>query len=375
MPEKLYRLHIGNLALTGHSGGEPGRHSGSDGGRMACSGHSPGWFWMPGGLAIDRPAPIFQGAALPGAVGDDPTALNYVLGVRFPDGAWDPLLRAATIAMALAGRLNWTTMQSVLDAEKAKFEKEIEKQLQQLWYKKIHEREERDQEVRAQAGDFTTYFADILGTSPASRPNTWTLVLVGLQLAGLITARFKLHYKMPRPAQVWPAIEPMIDTPPHPAFPSGHGMQAHLIARLIGHVVPAMQPVCENLADRITRNREVAGVHWPSDGNASKDLVTKHILDALATVAAEQGKDTDEAGVKEFRNVVVGAKAEWTVDGVIPKEGNAPPETAMDNEGKPVGIKPEPDILTRIVAAVEKIAASVPVAAPPSSPAKGGRKK
>jgi hypothetical protein len=331
MPEDVFRLPIRNLALTGHSGGEPGRHSGGDGGRVACSGHSPGWFWMPGGLAVDRPAPIYQGAALPSATGDKPHALPAMLNVGFPDGAWDPLLRAATIASGLSQYLPWKEMHKKLEDDLNEFftKEGMENQLKHMWELKIIERPKRAAAIRAQAGDFTTYFGDLLGASPASRPNTWALILIGLQLAGLVTSRFKLVFKWPRPAQVWPAIEPMIDTPPHPAYPSGHAMQAWLIAGLMSRLVRPMEKVCDDIAQNIMENRVVAGVHWPADGEASKSVVrkiTKCLSDLLETDVNQTGTKKRAAAnpeLSEFRSIYAAAKSEWNFTGYTPSKTTA----------------------------------------------------
>lgn len=324
-------------AVGGHDGGGWPIHIRHDGGYTPGGGgglcRTQGWYWVPGGLAVDRPAPIFQGAALPGALGrSDPAEMPLVLGTSFPDGGWDPLLRAATIAMALWEWLDRQGLQTLLDEKHAEAMEpdSIRAELLTLFKHALSSRKTFDAEVRAQAGDFSTYFGDLLGASPACRPNTWSLVLIGLQLGGLVTSHFKMHYRRARPAQVWPAIQPMIDTPPHPAFPSGHAMQAYLIAALAGMVVPpGVKQACDSLAKTVHENREVAGVHWPSDGAASFAVVDR-IAGPLRAMMDDPGQEAAPGpatpGLDAFRRVAAAARDEWRLDAEYGGPDLSPPD-------------------------------------------------
>ena len=88
---------------------------------------------------------------------------------------------------------------------------------------------------------------------------------------------WKHHFQRARPVQLFPAVMPLILTPPHPSFPNNHSFQSHLIAYTVQAafeepVAGAMHAQLMALADRIGNNRVVAGVHFPTDTDAGKFL-------------------------------------------------------------------------------------------------------
>lgn len=83
---------------------------------------------------------------------------------------------------------------------------------------------------------------------------------------------FKARYSRRRPSAVLEAIAPVIPVPPHASYPSGHATQALVIARLLTKLAPAANGDLIELAFRVGRNREVAGVHYPSDTTAGFSL-------------------------------------------------------------------------------------------------------
>ena len=110
-----------------------------------------------------------------------------------------------------------------------------------------------------------------------------------IALASIVATFTVLHYKngvsgsggykpRPRPSMICPALSPPVPIPGHAAYPSGHATEAHLIALcledvLVGSIqLTAMQPDLTALARRIARNREIAGLHYPSDAVAGAQL-------------------------------------------------------------------------------------------------------
>lgn len=130
--------------------------------------------------------------------------------------------------------------------------------------------------------DIAAFFMATLRITGQSHPNTYRL----LHIAGLIGIMVSMHYKRvwnrPRPSQLAPALLPPVAVPGHAAYPSGHALQAVLMALALNEALApangntpkqtALQPVLMSLAWRIARNREIAGLHYQSDTNAGTFL-------------------------------------------------------------------------------------------------------
>ena len=117
-------------------------------------------------------------------------------------------------------------------------------------------------------------------------PNTTLLILAARKIGEFVAMGLKDHYRMRRPARVYPWIMPLIDGPGTPSLPSSHSPQAHLISgalklaprRRVGPppvaagappsvvpfppAVPMLYPqtarALDELADRVALNREIA---------------------------------------------------------------------------------------------------------------------
>jgi hypothetical protein len=85
-------------------------------------------------------------------------------------------------------------------------------------------------------------------------------------------------------------VQPMLTTPGHGSFPSGHSTQAFMLARLLDGILnlqlnaPSMAEQLYRQASRIATNRVVAGLHFPADGIAGRMLghtIAEYILARL----------------------------------------------------------------------------------------------
>jgi hypothetical protein len=112
-----------------------------------------------------------------------------------------------------------------------------------------------------------------------------------------VVLRLKALYNRVRPNQLDPTLTTVIDVPEHPAYPSGHSTQAYAAAFLFTVLAPERQAEFESDALRIAVNREIAGVHYPSD-TAAGQLLARQIVDSLL-----QNQD--------FAALVEAAKREW----------------------------------------------------------------
>lgn len=109
--------------------------------------------------------------------------------------------------------------------------------------------------------------------------------------------RLKTGSDRVRPHKLDPTLTTVIDVPEHPAYPSGHSTQAHAVAFLLTRLAPEHQAEFERDALRVAINREIAGVHYPSDSAAGR-LLARQIVDLMLEN-------------QEFAALVESAKAEW----------------------------------------------------------------
>lgn len=204
---------------------------------------------------------------------DDGRTYSPILrGQRFPLLGWDPILKAMAIATEFAATGNkWKE----IDVP-APREEDLDKDIPTLIGYRDSEREKRREEIAAQATTFRDYFAHLLSAMPPARPHTYVLMTTGIYVASIVAAYWKLKHMRPRPVQVCASVFPTIETPPHPSYPSGHALQALLVAACVKLVAPHQRhEEIDSLAKRVGENREYAGVHYPSDTRASQDLAPK----------------------------------------------------------------------------------------------------
>lgn len=81
-----------------------------------------------------------------------------------------------------------------------------------------------------------------------------------------------------RPHLLEPNLEPIIEVPGHPAYPSGHATQAYFTAYYLSAKYPDNRAIYFEDAARIATNREIAGVHYPSDSIAGKILAEQYFI-------------------------------------------------------------------------------------------------
>lgn len=130
-----------------------------------------------------------------------------------------------------------------------------------------------------------------------NRPTTTKLLDLVLDTTEKIILEQKEHFDRVRPSHLDTTLTTAIEVPGHPAYPSGHSTQAHLLAEALSAVNPDQTATYFQSAARIAKNREIAGIHYPSDSVAGR-LLSEQIFPVL---------ERDQL----FQSLLDGARAEW----------------------------------------------------------------
>lgn len=139
----------------------------------------------------------------------------------------------------------------------------------------------------------TEMYGDLMRT----HPRTEKLIEKTIEFITPVLMAEKLKYNRVRPSFLDPTLTTTIVIPLHPAYPGGHATESHLFALILGKLNPKNADAYMNSAERIAKNREIAGVHYPSDSEAGK-LLAEQLLPLLLEN-------------KEFVTLFNSAKAEW----------------------------------------------------------------
>ena len=84
----------------------------------------------------------------------------------------------------------------------------------------------------------------------------------------------KVLYNRPRPSQVNDNIQPLsIRTARTGAYPAGHALGAYYIAKKVSEKYPHLKNLVDDIARRCDECRVKAGLHYPSDGVFSKQII------------------------------------------------------------------------------------------------------
>jgi hypothetical protein len=87
--------------------------------------------------------------------------------------------------------------------------------------------------------------------------------------ASLAIFHAKKRFNRARPHQLEPRLRPAIPGPGHPAYPSNHALQGYMVARTLSLLFPQQSQDLMTVGLQIGREREIAGLHYPSDSKAS----------------------------------------------------------------------------------------------------------
>ena len=94
-------------------------------------------------------------------------------------------------------------------------------------------RNERATEIMAQIDPQYAFWSSIVYMHPERTKRTFELINILLQFCVYVEMRFKHALACWRPVEYNAQVQPMITTPGHGTFPSGHATQAHAVAHVL----------------------------------------------------------------------------------------------------------------------------------------------
>jgi hypothetical protein len=140
-------------------------------------------------------------------------------------------------------------------------------------------RRSRAQEALAQVLPQVLFWSAVVPLSPWRTPHTYEFIGIALNFGNQLCHRFKHALAVPRPSELSPLVQPILQTPGWAAFPSGHATEAFMFARLImgllGQGTSADSELWSTLrwqAASIASNRVYAGLHFPIDSVSGRLL-------------------------------------------------------------------------------------------------------
>jgi hypothetical protein len=211
---------------------------------------------------------------------------------------WDPYLLAVGKTQLPFTSDELSTIQ--LPPPPANSSKEAQDEIQNLKEQSLLRNADKLQEIEREklletAVFGTSTFQELVNET--NRPYTFALFEVSKKFTEPIIIREKQKFNRVRPSYLDPTLTIAIDIPKHAAYPSGHATQSHLYAEILTILNPSGKDEYQQSAERISTNREIAGVHYKSDSEAGKILSSQLLFLLLAT--------------DEFMKLLELAKSEW----------------------------------------------------------------
>lgn len=102
-------------------------------------------------------------------------------------------------------------------------------------------------------------------------PDTANLLLNCIQDIRTTEFRLKRFFKRPRPYHLEPKLQPLTKIQ-SPSFASGHTLWAFTEAYIFSEIIPEKREQFLSAADEVRWSRELMGIHYPSDNEASRVL-------------------------------------------------------------------------------------------------------
>lgn len=132
---------------------------------------------------------------------------------------------------------------------------------------------DRSAEIYAQKDDLLSFFGSAVRMNFRDREDLVEMLAITQGVCSDIEMQVKHQCWTPRPIDVDSRVLPIIQTPDHSSFPSGHAVEAFAMATVLHRYVTGETPeqglesfaLPFRIAQRIAVNRIVAGVHFATD--------------------------------------------------------------------------------------------------------------
>lgn len=130
-------------------------------------------------------------------------------------------------------------------------------------------------------------------------PATAALLADSIHDLEVIEMQQKEKFDRIRPSFLDTTLTPVIVVPEFPAYPSYHATETHFFAYVFAELAPSRRDEFLARAQQIALNREIAGVHYPSD-SAAGVLLAQQFFDIMMKN-------------EKFETLLAAAKAEWAM--------------------------------------------------------------
>ncbi len=149
-------------------------------------------------------------------------------------------------------------------------------------YAKLRTNEKLNEITNELEFETTQFGKTTLGKLFARKPLTESVFRYALEATDPITMEAKKKYDRVRPSYLDNTLTTAIPVPTHPAYPSAHATNAHLTKHILEELDPEAASDYKEVAERISINREIAGVHYPSDSRAGENLAKQFYSQLLS---------------------------------------------------------------------------------------------
>lgn len=129
------------------------------------------------------------------------------------------------------------------------------------------------------------------------KPNTLLILKLAMAEISIPIFQNKLKFDRARPSAFNKNISLIVDEPNHSSFPSGHAGQGRLLSLIMSYLDPANAKKYFKQGYELGKNREIGGLHYPSDTLAGF-MLAEQVFEKLKSI-------------EEFNQVLNKAKYEW----------------------------------------------------------------